>query len=238
MQPFILVFVFVTCSGDDPTGAKNLADDPFLKPYVQQIKKNIPADELTRITAMADSELILLHLGLGTGIRNKWLRGNRDPELIRFFREKKINDLDAMSMVVIRGLWRDLNSNLTPEQLASVEKKRAIVARKRETYEKLEEECQAQLTKAKDEFDQYYLNEGLPSRNPAGRDPFFQLIVEKSGHVREIMFFDGASPRVKTSLRKTINTFTFSAFSDDEFVTLYITNFPGCRIAERDTLHK
>ena len=238
IMPYLKYFViFAFFSGYDVTPDKDLAEDPFLRPYVLQLKKSTPADDLRKITGMAESELILLHHGLGTGIRNKWLRGNRDPELIRFFREKKINDPDEMSIILIEALWRDLNSSLSPEQRASVEKKRAIVARKRETYEKLEAECEAQLTKAKGEFERCYANHGLPSKNPVSRDPFFKLIVEKSGRVRKIVFFEGASPKLKTSLTKTINTFIFSEFSEGEFVTLYILDFPECRIAERDTMH-
>ena len=72
-------------SGYDTPLDKDLAEDPFLRSYLQQLKKSTPADDLRKITAMAESELILLHHGLGTGIRNKWLRRDRDPELIRFF---------------------------------------------------------------------------------------------------------------------------------------------------------
>ena len=187
---------------------------------------------------MAESELIVLHHGFGTGIRNKWLRGNRDPELIRFFREKKINEPDEMSMVLIQALWRDLNSSLSPEQLARLSRRNAQSSPENGRPTRSSRKCAAQLTKAKGEFERCYASHGLPSKNPISRDPFFELIVEKSGRVRKIIFFEGASPKLKTSLTKTINKFTFSEFSDDGFVTLYIIDFPECRIAERDTMHK
>jgi len=217
---------------------KDFAEDPFLRPYVQQLKKSTTDADLRKITYMAKSELILLHHGYGTGIRNRWIRGDRDPALVRFFLDNKINDPDEMSMVIVEALWLDLNSSLSPEQRASVERKRAIVARKRTTYEKLESECEAQLTKARSEFERCYANHGLPSRNPASRDPFFRLLVDRSGRVREIIFFEGASAELRTPLAKTINGFTFSGFGDDEFVTLYIIESPRCRVAERDTMHE
>jgi hypothetical protein len=38
-------------------------------------------------------------------------------------------------------------------------------------------------------------------------------------------------------LEKIVTQFTFSPFTDDDQVTLYILSFPHCRVAERDTLH-
>jgi hypothetical protein len=142
-------------------------------------------------------------------------------------------------MVIIEALWYDLNSTLTPAEREVVDAKRAMVAKKRATYEKLESECARQLTKAKNEFEQCYAAHGLPSKNPGLQEPFFKLLVGKSGHVREIIFFEGASSELKDSLTHILNRFTFSVFGDDDFVTLYIIEFPGfCRVAERDTLQK
>ncbi len=64
---------------------KDLAEDPFLRPYVEQLKRSTPADDLGRITAMNKTELILLHHGYGTYIRNRWIHGDRDPALSNFF---------------------------------------------------------------------------------------------------------------------------------------------------------
>ena len=186
---------------------------------------------------MAKSDLILLHHGYGTGIRNRWLRGNRDPQLLRFFRDNGIDDIDHMSGVIIDALWNNLNSNLDPAERASLEAKRALVVAKRASYEKLESECEAQLVKARDEFDRNYKTYGLPSKNPGGREPFYELVVEKTGRVRDIVFFDGASFELKEHLRKTIQQFKFSAFANDEQVTIYIVDFPRCLAKERDKLY-
>ncbi len=215
---------------------KDLHRDPFLRPYVQQLKQTTRANDLRTITAMAKSDLILLLHGYGTGIRNKWIRGNRDPALVKFFLANGVNDPEWMSMVLIEALWLDLNSKLNPADRASIEKKREVVARKRAKYEKLESECETQLVKAKDDFDRSYSKYGLPSKNPVLREPFYKLTVSKSGRVQEIQFFEGGSPELKGRLANIINNFKFSPFQDNDFVTLYITEFPGCRIAERDQL--
>jgi len=187
---------------------------------------------------MDKSELVLLLHGYGTSIRNRWIHGDRDPTLAKFFRTSGVTDPEGASMVIIEALWYDLNSSLTPAEREVIAAKRAVVARKRAAYEKLESECERQLAKAKGEFEQSYARYGLPSKNPVLREPFFKLLVGRSGQVRETIFFEGASSELKVSLTNILGRFTFSAFDDDEFVTLYIIQFPSfCRAAERDTLH-
>lgn len=220
------------------TAERILTENPFLQPYIHQLNEGASAADLASLTAMAKSELILLHHGYGTGIRNRWIHGDRDPALVRFFRSNGVHHPDEMSMVLLEVFWFDLNSRLTPEERSTVESKRATVARKRATYEKLESEGRKQLADAQSQFESCYAKHGLPSKNPVSRDPFFKLIIEKSDRIREIIFFVGASSEIKPCLAETINGFRFSSFTDDEFVTLYILQFPGCRIQERDTLHR
>jgi hypothetical protein len=229
---WVLLFACGTARG------KSVARDEFLRPYVQQLKKDMSADDRRRIAVMAKTELILLLHGYGTGIRNKWLHGGRDPRLVQFFRRNGITDPEEASMVIIEAVWHDLNSSLPPAARAGVEAQRATVARKRANYELVESECRTQLAKASSEFDRCYASYGLPSKNPMSRDPFFKLLVGKSGAVRKIIFFEGASPELKICLARTVERFRFSPFTDDEFVTLYIVAFPNSRVAERDTLHE
>lgn len=235
LLPALLLAFLLGCS---PGAKKDVAKSAFLRPYVAQLKTNTPAAELERIRTMAKSELILLHHGYGTGIRNQWLWGNRNPELVKFFQRQGIDHPDDMSMVLIEALWYDLNSNLTPAERASIEAKRAVVARKRLAYERLESQCEAHLQRSRAQFEDCYTKHGLPSKNPLGREPFFQLVVEKTGHVREIVFFEGANPELKACLQEIIQHFQFDAFTDDETVTLYILEFPRCRVSERDRLHE
>jgi len=235
LQHIIVCLLLVGCATQ---ADKDLAHAPALRPYVQQLKESTSADDLRSITAMDKSELVLLLHGYGTGIRNTWIHGDRDPALAKFFRTNGVTDPEGASMVIIEALWYDLNSSLSPAEREVIDTKRVVVARKRASFEKLESECARQLTKAKSEFEQCYASYGMPSKNPVSRAPFFELLVGKSGKVREIVFFEGASSELKANLTKILSGFTFSPFGDDEFVTLYIIEFPGfCRVAERDTLH-
>jgi hypothetical protein len=234
---YLLALLFVLLLGCSSTPDEKIAKSSFLRPYVEELKTNTPLADLDRIRTMAESELTLLHHGYGTGVRNKWLWGNRDPELLRFFHDKGIDHPDDMSMVIIQALWYDLNSGLSPPERTSIEAKRALVARKRSTYERLESQCEDHLRRARTEFDRCYARHGLPSKNLLSRDPFFKLVVEKTGHVREIVFFEGASPELKRCLQEIIQQFRFDAFAEDEAVTLYILDSPRCRVLERDTLH-
>ena len=192
----------------------DLAKDPFFKPYIEELKKTTDKNEILQITAMDESELILLHHGYGTGIRNRWLHGDRDPELLKFFKSKQIEDHDEMSMVMIQALWEDLNSNLTADQIKEIAVKRAIVKRKQINFATLESECAAQLTLQKDKFARLYEEFGLPSSNESLREPFSKLIVGKNGKVKNIVFYDGASEELKLHLTKIIKSFVFSPFID------------------------
>src|SRR6516162_4724274 len=98
---FLPAMLFLCLLGCSSGSEKDIAQSAFLRPYVAQLKTNTPPAELARIRAMAKSELILLHHGYGTGIRNQWLWGNRNPELVKFFHGQGIDHPDDMSMVLI-----------------------------------------------------------------------------------------------------------------------------------------
>ena len=237
LQLIAVCVVLISCASGPK---KDLAQDPVLKPYVEQLKESTSPQDLQKIRGMAKSELVLLLHGYGTGIRNEWIHHDRDSRLASFFRTHGISDPEGESMVIIEALWYDLNSHLTPSERKAIDARGKLVARKRITYEKLESECARQLTKARGEFEDCYRRHGLPSpQNPATRDPFSQILIGKSGHIQEILFFDGASPELKHCLGEILNNFTFASFDDgDEFVTLYIIEFPHfCRVAERDSLY-
>ncbi len=225
--------------GCHTAAAEEIAQYPFLASYVQQLKDSTSAEDLRAITAMAESELILLHHGYGTGIRNRWIHGNRDPELIQYFRGIGINEPDEASMVIIEALWIDLNSRLSPAERTAINTKRQVVARKRASYESAEFELEDQLTKTQTAIERCYMDYGLPAKNnPTLRQPFSRLLVNKSGGIRKILYFDGASRKLRSCVSKIVASFVFSPFQDDKFITLYILNFPSaCRVAERDTMH-
>jgi hypothetical protein len=176
-----IVVISALFAGCNAAVGKDLTTDPFLRPYVEKLKKQTPKDNLNRISAMAKSELILLHLNYGMWIRNTWIRGNRDPALVQFFQSKGINDPDEMSMILIEALWQDLNSRLTPQERATVARKREIVARKRKAYDKLETECESQLVKASGEFESAYAKFGPPTDNLHVRWTFLAAAHRKDG---------------------------------------------------------
>ncbi len=209
----------------------------FLRPYVLELDRETPPRTLDRITTMAESDLVLLHMGYGTWIRNKWLWGRRDPKLVDYFMSKGINHPDEMSGILIRELWEDLNAELNPEERAKIERKRQLVAEKRKAYLRLSEEGAQRLAASREAFNSCYARFGHPSKNRRNRDPFFKLIVSKEGRVDHIVFFEGASQEVKDCLQKEIEKYSFTPFDHDETLTLYITNFPWCRVQEIDYLY-
>lgn len=88
---------------------EKLATSPFLIPYIEILKKETKTENLIEIKKMKKDDLIDLHFDYGMYIRNKWLRGNREPKLIQFFRNNGIKDADSMSGIIIHALWLNLN---------------------------------------------------------------------------------------------------------------------------------
>ena len=214
-------------------------DHAILRPYVEKLKEEVPADQLRTIRAMGADELILLHHGFGTWIRNKWLWGdNNAPELVAYFRSQGITHPDSMSGVIIKALWEDLNAKVTPEEARIISEMRATVAKRRKNFETLETECTALLTKHQAQFDSCYDRFGLPTSAPKNREPFFQLIVEKNGKVKEVGHWKNANPELKACLEKVLRSFNFSPFDHDEHLTVYTITYPHCRVSERDSLHQ
>jgi hypothetical protein len=64
------------------------------------------------------------------------------------------------------------------------------------------------------------------------------LVIDKSGHVKEIHYAKGTPGRLKTSLKKLVDKFTFTAFDDDEFVTVDIDESSFSRIRQRAYLYQ
>jgi hypothetical protein len=204
---------------------------------VEILKQKMDKGSLDELAGTPKDDLIgKYHFGLGMYIRNAFgvWRGNK--ELWEDLTHGEPTHPDNLSGYIIEALWDDLDRKLSTEERAKIEVKRAVVVRKRLAYERLESQCEAQLKRAQAAFEDCYAKHGLPSENPKNRDPFFRIVVAKTGRVHEIEFFDGASPELKDCLRGTIEEFRFDAFADDEFVTLYITQFPYCRVSERNRL--
>jgi hypothetical protein len=218
-------------------GQADLHRDAFLRPYVSELRRETSRENLDRIAEASFDDLALFHHGYGTWIRNKWLWGEREPALLAFFRKHDVQHPDDMSMILIQALWEDLNADLTSAERHRILEKRRVVAEKRASYVQLEAECASQLAETKNDFDQCYADHGLPSKNPSNRDPFFQLIVGRGGSVKRVVYFDGASQPLRQCLDPLLAKYQFPVFEHDEQLTLYILDFPRCRIAERDQLY-
>lgn len=74
----VLFGLAITSSWANADG--DLARDPFLRPYVADLKKDTPSKNLDYIRGLAEDDLILLHHGYGTYIRNRWLWGDRETQ--------------------------------------------------------------------------------------------------------------------------------------------------------------
>ena len=217
---------------------QELAKDRRLNAAVARLKQQTPISELDSIRAMDEPDLIVLLHGYGTWIRNQWIHGNRDPQLVKLFHDRGITDPERISMILIQALWNDLNRNLSPSELAEIDAKRGLVKRKLANYERLETECQSFVERSVATFEACYRQHGLPSENPLNRDPFFNLIVENTGRVKTITFFDSTTQALKSCLGPPIEAHKFSPFTDDPEVRLYIVSTPFCRVAQRDTLYR
>jgi len=224
---------FLLCALVSPVWSDTkLEEHPFLQPYVAQLKQATPSSDLERVKRLAESDLPILHFGYGTWIRNKWLWGDRDPALAQFFFAHGIQHPDDMSAVLIRALWIDLNRNLTAEERTEIDARRALVSAKHASYKKLRDECAAQLAASKAEFEKCYAAHGLPSKNPLNQNPFYNLVVHKSGAIDRIVLYTGASPGVGDCIRREVERYRFSSFEYDEKLTLYIVKFPDCAVEE------
>lgn len=97
------------------TVATELAHDPVLRPYIDELKRTTSSERLDEIGSMTDTELIELHFTYGLWIRNQWLRGHQKPQLIEYLLSKGYGEPDAMSMALIRALWVNLSETASPE---------------------------------------------------------------------------------------------------------------------------
>ena len=231
MKAVLAVILSVGDAGTPPLEAS-----PFLKPYVAQLKKELAANEREKLAAYAEDDLFLLHHGYGTGIRNRWLWGDRDTRLVGFFEGHGIHHPDDMSMVLIRALWMDLRAELTPEQNVKNEKENQVRERKRANYFRLMSECSALLKKHDRRISSCFDRFGPNSANPVGRSPFFEMTVSADGRVKRIVPYTGGSEATKTCLEPILTEFSFSSFDLDPELTVYALDSGSCRVQELNNL--
>jgi hypothetical protein len=202
---------------------------------VSDFLSTLSAEDKRKLRETREEDLARFHLGWGTGIRNYYGLWRGNEALLESACGKDCHP-DHASGVIIHAVWRELNEHLTPAERTAIDAKRALVTRKRAIYEKLESEYADQLAKVKDDFERC-----VGSRDTGAYDgrPFFEMFVEKSGQVREIVFFNRASPELKICLARLLHGFSFSSFTDHEFVTLRSVTYPPfCQVEERITLYR
>ena len=76
---------------------------------VRLLKSLVAKDEQQKIAAMPESELVMLHFGLGQWIRNNMELWNGNPQLMAATGE---HDPDDASGVIIRAFWQQLQDEL------------------------------------------------------------------------------------------------------------------------------
>ena len=76
---------------------------------VRALLSLVPSEELTKITQMAEDDLINLHFGLGQWIRNNFGLWAENPELMQ---ATGAHDPDDASGVIIKALWQQLQDDL------------------------------------------------------------------------------------------------------------------------------
>lgn len=72
--------------------------------------------EVAQVVSMAEDDLITLHHGLGTFIRNNWGLWDENSPLYNHMRSLGFLHADDMSMSLIREFWN--RANKKPSQLA------------------------------------------------------------------------------------------------------------------------
>lgn len=74
---------------------------------IRRLRQQLPAAELARIAALPEDDLIWLHFGLGTAIRNDFGLWAPDSPLLRATGKDHADDAAA---VIVRTLWCELKS--------------------------------------------------------------------------------------------------------------------------------
>lgn len=79
-----------------------------IEEVVEHLKKRVGKSDLISIQKMAKEDLIFLHHGLGTNIRNNYGLWGENKELLESCKKQHPDDA---SMVIIEELWENLQNN-------------------------------------------------------------------------------------------------------------------------------
>lgn len=193
----------------------------FHAPYINVLKQETPPKALQEIVALPRSELARIHFGYGTRIRNKWLWGDRDPQLTARFKSQGISHPDDMSGKIIEALWDDLNKNLSAAKKTAIEKQREVFLQKQDIFQRISEECTKQLHEKRPAIDRCYAANS-PSLKPLSDRPIFnQLLVSNKGTLDSVTYEKNISRALSNCLKHQARDFTFSEFEYYSVLTLY-----------------
>ena len=82
-----------------------------LDEVITHFKKAWTKEELTKFKKLSEQDaLASTHFTTGLWIRNNWIRGDRNPSLIKYFDSIGLRHPDDISAVIIRSLHRTLNN--------------------------------------------------------------------------------------------------------------------------------
>jgi hypothetical protein len=74
---------------------------------IRRLRQQLPAAELARIATLPEDDLIWLHFGLGTAIRNDFGLWAPDSPILRATGKDHADDAAAF---IVRTLWRELRN--------------------------------------------------------------------------------------------------------------------------------
>ena len=219
-QLFVLLFSLLCLTGC-LTNNDAQSDATFLAPYINVLKQETSPKALQEIVALPRSELVHIHFGYGTRIRNKWLWSDKDPRLTAHFKSQGISHPDDMSGKIIEALWDDLNKNLSAAEKAAIEKQREVFLQKQDIFQRISEECTKQLQEKRPAIDRCYAAHS-PSLKPLSDRPIFnQLVVSNKGTLDNVTYAKNISRDLSNCLKHQARDFTVSEFEYYSVLTLY-----------------
>ncbi len=110
----ILVFACCAIAQDKPKEDRTVGErkeiyiPKDLEDRIVELKKLLKPEDIEKMKAGTENEMIQYHFGLGMWMRNNWglWRGSR---LARWFNAKGIKHPDDMSGIILYSFWRHLN---------------------------------------------------------------------------------------------------------------------------------
>jgi len=105
----LLLVLIQACTPEVDAGTASKSDWPAIcDSAITQLLLDLTQSEKDKIAAMKENDLILLHHGFGTGIRNQFGLWGGNSALIKDCSGSKETHPDDVSMIIIERLWKKL----------------------------------------------------------------------------------------------------------------------------------